>query len=236
MKAQLIVAMDVPTARDAEIALRRLPPELALFKVGLELFTAEGPDAVRVFTAAHKQVFLDLKLHDIPRTVAHAVTAASRLGVALLTVQASGGRAMLKAAAEAAAAFGASRPRLIAVTVLTSLNHDDFADLGIARTIADQALALADLALSSGIDGVVTSVHEAQALRQRFGDKALLVTPGIRPAGADAGDQKRIATPAAAVKAGADFLVVGRPILEAPDPAQAARAIFEEMRGASGDP
>ena len=139
---------------------------------------------------------------------------------------------MLKAAAEAAAVFGEGRPKLVAVTTLTSLNADDFKDLGLMRSVADQALALTDLALASGIDGVVTSVHEAAALRARFGAGPLLVTPGIRPAGADVGDQKRVATPAVAVKAGASFLVIGRPIVEAPDPAAAARAILAEIDAA----
>ena len=146
-----------------------------------------------------------------------------------MTVHATGGRAMLTAAAEAAAAQGATRPRLVAVTTLTSLNQDDFSELGINRSVADQALTLTRMALESGIDGVVTSVHEAAALRRKFGAGPLLVTPGIRPAGADVGDQKRVATPALAVQAGASYLVVGRPIVEAPHPGQAAAAIQAEI-------
>lgn len=228
-KPDVIVALDVPEAAAVAPVLRSLPPSLSWMKVGLELYTAAGPDSVRSLTAAGKRVFLDLKLHDIPRTVANAVTVAGKVGASLLTVHATGGRAMLKAASEAAAAFGEQRPRLVAVTTLTSLNADDFRDLGITRTVADQALALTDMALSCGIDGVVTSVHEAAALRARFGAAPVLVTPGIRPAGADVADQKRVATPAAAVAAGATYLVVGRPIVEAPDPAAATRAILAEI-------
>jgi orotidine-5'-phosphate decarboxylase len=234
IRAELIVALDVPALTDAEALVARLPQELRFFKVGFELFTREGPKALRVLTRQHKHVFLDLKLHDIPRTVAHAVTAAGHLGVSLLTVHASGGRAMLKAAAEAAAQFGPHAPKLIAVTTLTSLNQDDFRDLGIRRTVAEQAVALTEMALSCGIDGLVTSVHEAPALRQAFGAKPILVTPGIRPSGGAAGDQKRIATPAQAVQAGANYLVVGRPITEAHDPFRAAQSMLEEIARSAG--
>lgn len=229
MKPEIILAVDVPRSTDVGPLLDTLQHQLTWFKVGLELFTAEGPAILAPFTERRKHIFLDLKLHDIPRTVANAVTSAARLGVNLMTVHAAGGRSMLKAAAEAAAAFGPNRPRLVAVTTLTSLNQDDFSDLGIQRSVADQALALTELALSSGIDGVVTSVHEAPLLRRRFGTEPILVTPGIRPAGNDAGDQKRIATPAMAVAAGSTYLVVGRPIVEAPDPFKAAQAIQTEI-------
>ena len=229
MKPEIILAVDVPSAADVPPLLSKLPEQLIWFKVGLELFTAEGPAILKPFTDRNKHLFLDLKLHDIPRTVANAVTAAAKLGVNLMTVHAIGGRAMLKAAAEAAAAFGPNRPRLVAVTTLTSLNQDDFTDLGIQRSVADQALALTDMALACGIDGVVTSVHEAPILRQRFGAGPILVTPGIRPSGADVGDQKRVATPAVAVKAGSTYLVVGRPIVEAPDPFKATLAIQGEV-------
>ena len=232
MKPEIIVALDVPNAAALPPLLARLPPEIGWFKIGLELFIAEGPAIVKDLVARRKRVFLDLKLHDIPRTVAHAVTAAGRLGASLMTVHAGGGRAMMKAAAEAAAAFGPSAPKLVAVTTLTSLNDDDLADLGVQRSLADQALALTELALSSGLHGVVTSVHEAAALRQRFGPAPILVTPGIRPAGGDVGDQKRVATPAAAVKAGATYLVIGRPIVEANDPMQAGKAILKEIQDA----
>ncbi len=229
MKPEVILALDVPNASSLSPLLPRLPPGLAWFKVGLELFTSAGPDLVRTLSSGGRHIFLDLKLHDIPRTVANAVTAAGSLGAALMTVHATGGKAMLQAAAEAAAAFGPNRPRLVAVTTLTSLNQQDFADLGIARSLTDQALRLTELALAAGIDGVVTSVLEAAALRRAFGPAPILVTPGIRPAGADVGDQKRVATPAMAVEAGASYLVVGRPIMEAPDPAAATRAIQTEI-------
>jgi orotidine-5'-phosphate decarboxylase len=228
-KPEVIVALDVSGADAVPPLLQKLPPGIRWLKVGLELYTAEGPRIVRTLTDAGRQVFLDLKLHDIPRTVANAVTAAGGLGVSLMTVHATGGRAMLKAAAEAAEALGPRRPKLVAVTTLTSLNTDDFKDLGIGRTVAEQALALTELALTCGIDGVVTSVHEAAALRARFGAGPVLVTPGIRPAGADVGDQKRVATPAVAVNAGATYLVIGRPIVEVPDPLQASRAILQEI-------
>jgi len=226
---ELIVALDVSTAADLQLTLNRLPPAVTFGKVGLELFTAEGPRCVEPLASRGMRLFLDLKFHDIPRTVSRAVQAASRLGASLLTLHAGGGRAMLTAAAEAAREAGEHRPRLVAVTTLTSLGADDLADLGIARALNDQALRLGELALACGIDGLVTSVHEAAALRRRFGPEPLLVTPGIRPAGSGAGDQKRIATPADAVRAGADYLVVGRPITEAPDPAAAAQAVQAEI-------
>lgn len=232
MKPEIIVAVDVPSAADVAPLLGRLPDQLTWFKVGLELFSAEGPAVLAPFARGNKRIFLDLKLHDIPRTVANAVTSAARLGVNLMTVHAVGGRAMLKAAAEAAAAFGANRPRLVAVTTLTSLNQDDFNDLGIQRTVAEQALALTEMALACGIDGVVTSVHEAPALRRRFGRDPILVTPGIRPSGADVGDQKRVATPARAVEAGSSYLVIGRPIVEATDPRSATLAVQAEIDAA----
>jgi len=229
MKPEIILALDVPQANAIPPLLKKLPRELSWFKVGLELFTAEGPSVVRTLSADNRNIFLDLKLHDIPRTVANAVTAAGSLGASLMTVHAIGGRAMLMAAAEAAAAFGPNRPRLVAVTTLTSLGQEDFADLGISRTVSEQALRLTELALKCGIDGVVTSVLEAAALRREFGNAPILVTPGIRPAGSDIGDQKRVATPAVAVKAGASYLVVGRPIMEAADPAAATRCIQLEL-------
>ena len=229
MKPEIIIALDVPAAAAVPPLLARLPPELAWFKIGLELFSAEGPSVVSMLTNRGKHVFLDLKFHDIPRTAANAVTSAAKLGVRLMTIHAQGGRAMLTAVAEAAAAHGADRPRLIAVTTLTSLNQEDFSDLGIRRTVTEQALALTRMALDSGIDGVVTSVHEAAALRREFGPHPLLVTPGIRPTGADVGDQKRVATPTLAVEAGASYLVIGRPIVEASDPRAATLAIQSEI-------
>jgi len=238
MPAELIVALDVPSVDAITPLLRKLPAEANFFKVGLELFIRDGVKAMALLAKKQKRVFLDLKLHDIPHTVAQAIKAAGRFEAALMTVHAAGGRAMLSAAAEAAYDCPI-RPQLIAVTTLTSLNEKDFADLGIQRTLTDQARTLGALALECRIDGLVTSVLEAPTLRTQFGPKPVLVTPGIRPAGADIGDQKRIATPAGAIRAGASYLVVGRPILDAPHPGQAAAAILAEMAEAeaqSGSP
>jgi orotidine-5'-phosphate decarboxylase len=230
MKPALIVALDVPTVKEMEKALGRLPDTIEWYKVGLELFCAEGPSVLEPLKKRNKKIFLDLKLHDIPRTVAHAVKTAASHGVNLMTVHAIGGRAMLEAAAEAAREC-TNPPKLVAVTTLTSLSQDDFVDLGIVRSVSDQALALGELAISSGIDGLVTSAHEAGALRKKF-PQALLVTPGIRMPEGDVGDQKRVATPAFAVQQGATHLVVGRPILQAENPATVAGAIFADIKNA----
>jgi orotidine-5'-phosphate decarboxylase len=231
MKPALIVALDVPTLKEMEEALGRLPDSIEWYKVGLELFCAEGPAILVPLKKRNKKIFLDLKLHDIPRTVANAVKTAASHGVNLMTVHAIGGRAMLEAAAEAARECS-NPPRLVAVTTLTSLSQEDFTDLGITRSVSGQALALGELAISSGIDGLVTSAHEAGALRKNF-PQALLVTPGIRMPGGDAADQKRVATPAFAAQQGATHLVVGRPILQAENPSAAAAAIFADIKNAS---
>lgn len=230
MPAELIVALDVPSAREIGPIVDNLPGEIDFYKVGLELFCAEGPAALLPLKERNKKIFLDLKLHDIPRTVEHAVRSAARLGVQLLTVHTCGGRAMLKAAVHAASEYADSAPSIIGVTTLTSLNADDFVDVGIGRSLTDQARALGSMAIESGIDGLVTSVLEAPALRRELGERPLLVTPGIRMPSDETGDQKRVATPAAAVEAGASYLVVGRPILEAEDPRAAAEAILRNMR------
>ncbi|MBU1693071.1 MAG: orotidine-5'-phosphate decarboxylase [Verrucomicrobia bacterium] len=227
-RSELIVALDVVGAAEALSMVDRLPPEVSWYKIGLELFCAEGPAVIQAVRARGKNVFLDLKLHDIPRTVERAILSAARHGAGMLTVHAAGGRAMLKAAADAARRCP-QPPRLIAVTTLTSLDQRDLADLGIMRPPQVHVMSMADMALKQGIHGMVCSPQEVESLRARFGSRTLLVTPGIRPAGSDPGDQKRVATPSAAVRAGADFLVVGRPILEAPDPVTAARAILKEM-------
>jgi len=229
MKPALIVALDVPSSDKIPGIVDPLPESVHFYKVGLELFAASGPAALNYLKAKKKNIFLDLKLHDIPRTVARAVASAAKHGANLLTVHASGGREMLKAAAEAAKEHGNSRLKIVAVTTLTSLNGNDLVEIGISRPLLDHTLALGELAISAGIDGLVCSPNEARAFRQRLGDKPILVTPGIRPAGADVGDQKRIATPEMAVKAGATYLVVGRPILEAPDPGKAAEEIMKQM-------
>ena len=226
--ADLIVALDVPSAEKMEEKLQELPDFIEWYKVGLELFCAEGPAVLEPLKRRNKKIFLDLKLHDIPRTVAHAVETAAAHGVELLTVHAIGGRAMLEAAAEAAKGCE-NPPKLVAVTTLTSLSQEDFKDLGINRTVSEQALEVGRLAISSGIDGLVTSAHEAKVLRAAF-PNALLVTPGIRMPSGDVGDQKRVATPAFAVEQGATHLVVGRPIVQAENPATAALAMIENMK------
>jgi orotidine-5'-phosphate decarboxylase len=213
---RLIVALDVPTAAHAMTLVDRLAGQVGMFKVGSQLFTAQGPELVKELVSRGEKVFLDLKYHDIPNTVAAAVGEASRLGVSLLTVHALGGRAMIEAAMGALPALGT---RLLAVTVLTS--HDQ-------ETLAVRRLAV--LARDANADGVVASPHEVGLIRQACGPGVLVVTPGIRPAGAARGDQARAATPATALAAGADYLVVGRPIIEARDPAEAAAAIIAEMR------
>jgi len=226
-KADLIVALDVPNVAAMEEKLQELPDFIEWYKVGLELFCAEGPAVLEPLKKRNKKIFLDLKLHDIPRTVGNAVRTAAEHGVNLMTVHAIGGRAMLEAAAKAAAECE-NPPKIVAVTTLTSLSQDDFADLGIDRTVSEQAVELGRLAISSGIDGLVTSAHEANALREAF-PEAILVTPGIRMPEGDVGDQKRVATPSFAVEQGATHLVVGRPIVQAADPDAAATAIIENM-------
>ncbi len=226
-KAELIVALDVPNAEAMEKKLQELPDFIEWYKVGLEIFCAEGPAALEPLKKRGKKIFLDLKLHDIPRTVGNAVTTAAEHGVSLMTVHAVGGRAMLEEAARAAKEC-ANPPKLVAVTTLTSLNEDDFSDLGINRTVSEQALELGRLAISSGIDGMVTSAHEAKVLRDEF-PNAILVTPGIRMPSGDVGDQKRVATPSFAVKQGATHLVIGRPIVQAEDSVAAATAMMEDM-------
>jgi len=277
---RIILALDVPTAEEAVTWARRLRGRVGLFKIGLELFTAEGPAIVSRIAAEDRPVFLDLKLHDIPSTVAGAVRSACRLGVSMLTVHASGGIAMLRAACEAAnqgasrasrsgtssgpgvpsgsaapsgpagssasanssapaatssaegrpaASGGLSRPRILAVTVLTSLGPDDLAAGGIIRTPERQVLALAETAWIAGCDGVVASPREVRALRAELGPGATIVTPGIRSPGDGTGDQTRTATPREALEAGSDYLVIGRPILSAPDPESALDRIIASL-------
>jgi orotidine-5'-phosphate decarboxylase len=228
-KPDLIVALDVPSSEAIAPLVDLLPAAVTYYKVGLELFTAEGPKALAPLKERGKRIFLDLKLHDIPRTVERAVRSAAALGVDLLTVHATGGRAMLQAAAEAANESGL---KLVAVTTLTSLDQSDLTDIGITRSVAEQTAAVGKLAIDSGIHGLVCSPLEVGAFRRNLGPAPILVTPGIRPAGADVGDQKRISTPADAVRDGSSLLVVGRPIVEAADPAAAAQQVLDQMASA----
>ncbi len=228
--AELIVALDVQTREEAVAQVKRIGDPVGFYKIGLELFTAEGPDVVKAVKDLGKKVFLDLKFHDIPRTVERAVRSGGKLGVDLMTIHSVGGRAMIRAAADAAAEFGEVRPRILAVTVLTSLDKTDLVDVGIVgRTPAEQVAAMACFATENGADGIVSSPMEVGALSRALKSGTLFVTPGVRPAGSAVGDQKRVATPADAVRDGATHLVVGRPILAAPDPTAAARTILAEM-------
>ena len=231
--AELIVALDVQTRAEAVEKVKAIGDGVGFYKIGLELFTAEGPDVVKAVKDLGKRVFLDLKFHDIPRTVERAVRSGGKLGVDLMTIHSVGGRSMIRAAADAAAQFGEARPRILAVTVLTSLDAGDLADIGVAgRTPADQVRAMASFATENGADGLVCSPMEVGALSRALKAGTLFITPGVRPAGSAVGDQKRVATPADAVRDGSTHLVVGRPILAAADPVAAARAIRAEMDGA----
>jgi orotidine-5'-phosphate decarboxylase len=225
---KIIVALDFADAKAALDLASRLDPAQCRVKVGKELFTAAGPALVEQLATRGFGVFLDLKFHDIPNTVAAACRAAARLGVWMLNVHASGGRAMLTAARDAIAA-GPDAPRLIAVTLLTSMEQRDLAELGISGTPDKVVLRLAALTSACGLDGVVCSAREASAVRAQAGDKFVLVTPGIRPADAAADDQQRVATPAGAIRSGATYLVIGRPITRAPDPLAALARINAEV-------
>ena len=226
---RLVVALDYPDAGRALGMADRLDPALCRLKVGKELFTAAGPALVRALSERGFEVFLDLKFHDIPHTVAAAVRAAAALGAWMVNVHASGGRRMMVAAREALGPAGPGVPLLIAVTVLTSMEESELAETGVNLPLEQQVLRLATLAVDCGLDGVVCSAREASLLRRTLGRGPVLVTPGIRPAGSDPGDQRRTLSPAEAVAAGSDYLVVGRPITGASDPSVAVRAILSEM-------
>jgi orotidine-5'-phosphate decarboxylase len=228
-RERLVVALDVPTADAARALVDRLAGHVGLFKVGSQLFTAAGPELVREIVARGERVFLDLKFHDIPNTVAGAVASAARLGVSLATVHGLGGRAMLEAGVGALPAMGT---KLLAITILTSHDAETLGQIGLARDVGTSVDRLARLAKEAGVDGVVASPHEVALVREACGRDFLIVTPGIRPAGAASGDQARAATPAAAIAAGADYLVVGRPIIEAEAPEGAADAIVRELERA----
>ncbi len=236
-KEEIIVALDFPSAKAAMRVAETLHGHVGMFKVGSEVFTAEGPVLARYLVAAGEQVFLDLKFHDIPNTVRAAAHQAGMMGVSLLTVHASGGRKMIAAAAEgvraAAQARGVAQPtRVLAVTALTSLAAEDLAEVGFQGSPEEIVARLAKLAQAAGADGVVASPREIAVVRQACGPNFLIVTPGIRPAAGSSDDQARTATPASAIRAGADYLVIGRPITGADDPAAAADAIALEMEKA----
>ena len=230
-KDRLIVALDVPGATQARQIVQAIGDAATTYKIGKQLFTAEGPQVVRDLVASGRKVFLDLKYHDIPNTVAAAVRSAAELGVSMLTVHASGGSKMLKAAVEAASQSPA-KPMVLAATVLTSLSDSDLREVGIAGDVLSQVLRLGALARAAGCGGVVASAQEARELRRELGEGLAIVTPGVRPAGSSAGDQARVVTPKDAIAAGATYLVVGRPILDAPDPAKAAQQIADEIAAA----
>jgi orotidine-5'-phosphate decarboxylase len=227
-RERLIVALDVSTATAARKIVAAVGDSAHAYKVGMQLYTAEGPEVVRELVGSGRRVFLDLKYHDIPNTAGAAVRQAAYLGVSMLTVHAAGGAKMLRAAIESAEGV---RPDLLvlAVTVLTSLDNGELANIGIRGGVLDQVLRLAALALSNGCKGVVASAQEAAALREKFGQDFAIVTPGVRPAGSGPHDQARIVTPAEAIAAGASHIVVGRPITEALDPARETRAILGQM-------
>lgn len=227
---RIVVALDFSTADEARTLLKHLDPLHCRVKIGKELFTSAGPEFVKEVIGMGFDVFLDLKFHDIPNTVAKAVSAAAALGVWMVNVHASGGCEMMRAA-RVAVENSSHKPLLIAVTVLTSLSQADLAELGIAITPAQQVLRLATLAKQSGMDGVVCSAAETAMLRAHLGDAFCLVTPGIRTEGDNANDQKRIVTPVDAIHAGSHYLVIGRPITQAADPGRKLEVISEQLHG-----
>ncbi len=228
-RERLIVALDVSTAAAAQRIVAAVGDSALTYKVGMQLYTAEGPQVVRDLVASGRRVFLDLKYHDIPNTVGAAVAEAAKLDVSMLTVHAAGTGKMLRTAVDAAKA----RPGLmvLAVTVLTSLDAHDLENIGVRGTVEDSVVRLATIALANGCHGVVASAREASTLRAELGEMFAIVTPGVRPAGTSAGDQVRVVTPAEAIASGASHIVVGRPITEAADPAAEARAILGQISG-----
>jgi orotidine-5'-phosphate decarboxylase len=227
-RQKLIVALDVSTAAAAHKIVAAIGDSASIYKVGMQLYTAEGPQLVRDLVASGRRVFLDLKYHDIPNTVAAAVQEAAQLGVSMLTVHTSGSAKMLRAAVDGARAQNPSL-MVLGVTVLTSLDENDLEKIGIRGTVPDEVLRLGALALANGCQGIVASAREASRLRAELGSDFAIVTPGVRPVGTGHGDQMRVVTPAEAIAAGASHIVVGRPITEAADPAAAARAILGQI-------
>jgi orotidine-5'-phosphate decarboxylase len=235
-KDKIIVALDVPSAQEAQELIRRLGDRVGWFKVGLQLFAAVGPAIVEEIKKGGAKVFLDLKFHDIPNTVQQAVRSACALGADMLTIHLCGGSEMCRAAVQGRAQ---SSTLLLGVTVLTSQNDQTLAEVGIKANVAEQVLLLATLAKAAGIDGLIASPHEIRLLRNRFGPRFTIVTPGIRPTGADRGDQKRVMTPSEAIKAGSDYLVIGRSITGTADPVAALNGIEAELEASNrviGDP
>ena len=234
---RLIVALDVSTMDAVKEIVLSLGDSVSFYKVGMELFYAEGAKTIRFLQEQNKQVFLDLKLHDIPNTVAHGVASLTRLGASLITLHGHGGPVMMKAAVEAAREsgkeLGVERPKLLAITALTSFDDESWTAIGGQLPISDQVIRLAKLAKDCGMDGVVCSALEAKIISEACGDDFLIVTPGIRPSFATTDDQKRVATPASALQDGASRLVIGRPITQAENPREAVRLIIEEMEKVS---
>ena len=233
MSDKLIVALDVPDLKQAEAIVEKVSPLVKTFKIGKELFTSAGPDAVRMVHAHKCCVFLDLKFHDIPNTVASACEAAAKLGVFMMNVHALGGRTMMVNAVQAVHKVSEGKktpaPKVLGVTVLTSLKDADLKEVGITKKVKQEVPILAALAQSAGLDGVVASAHEISLIRSIAGKNFLIVTPGVRPTWAAHGDQKRVMTPAEAISAGADYIVVGRPITQHPQPIAAAEKILKEI-------
>jgi orotidine-5'-phosphate decarboxylase len=233
MRERLVVALDVDSLNQLRSLVRRLAPEVGMFKVGKQLFTHAGPQAVRLIQELGGEIFLDLKFHDIPNTVAKAAVEATRLGVKMFNVHASGSLEMMRATVKEVRRVCRQerrrRPIMLAVTVLTSLNEDDLKRVGIDGEVADQVVRLALLTKEAGMDGVVASPHEVADIRKACGRRFVIVTPGIRPFDSNRNDQQRVMTPADAIRAGVDYIVVGRPILEAKDPLCAAQEIVAQM-------
>ncbi len=234
MRERLIVALDVDTSEQATDLVRQLAGEVGMFKIGKQLFTHAGPQAVRQIQELGGEIFLDLKFHDIPNTVAKAAIEATRLGVKMFNVHASGSLEMMRMTVKEVKRVcrqqNLRKPIMLAVTVLTSLNQDDLERVGVERKVADQVVRLALLTKEAGMDGVVASPHEVADIREACGRRFVIVTPGIRPSDGNRNDQQRVMTPQEAVRGGVDYIVVGRPIIEAKDPVAAARAIVADMQ------
>jgi orotidine-5'-phosphate decarboxylase len=234
MRERLIVALDVDSSEQATDLVRQLAGEVGMFKIGKQLFTHAGPQAVRQIQELGGEIFLDLKFHDIPNTVAKAAIEATRLGVKMFNVHASGSLEMMRMTVKEVKRVcrqqNLRKPIMLAVTVLTSLNQDDLERVGVERKVADQVVRLALLTKEAGMDGVVASPHEVADIREACGRRFVIVTPGIRPSDGSRNDQQRVMTPQEAVRGGVDYIVVGRPIIEAKDPIAAARAIVADMQ------